>query len=308
MSTDEKTLEPVLKFAAEKQLHVIFDEIYALSLFENQSFQSMFNYQTIIDPQRTHFVWSFSKDFALSGLRLGVLYAGSKEIAVPAASINFIQVPSTIVQEVVAELLSDDQWIDWYIQLNRSAFNGTIRNSEEEDRKYRSPNLRSTFPRGIFHLDEFSSIITRNHIRRRTSSIRSDLRAWCLHFPRDLISAVPNPAGFVLSSPSANNGLMRLFNVWNQRSTPMITRECLRRHRLTNSSALFSPRTNSRVHFFFFFDYITHRRIRCLPHHFFEINKRWLIPRNAFHSSSALLDRYYLGELQARTGIWSETG
>jgi aspartate/methionine/tyrosine aminotransferase len=115
---DEKSIEPVLKFAAEKELHVIFDEIYALSLFENQSFQSMFNYQTIPDPKRTHFVWSFSKDFALSGLRLGVLYAGSNDLCLPAASFNFIQVPSTITQEIVSELLSDDQWIDSYIKLN----------------------------------------------------------------------------------------------------------------------------------------------------------------------------------------------
>jgi aspartate/methionine/tyrosine aminotransferase len=117
---DEKTIEPVLKFASEKELHVIFDEIYALSLFENQSFQSMFNYQTIFDRKRTHFVWSFSKDFALSGLRLGVVYVGSNEICVPASSINFIQVPSTIIQEIASELLSDDQWIDFYIKLNRS--------------------------------------------------------------------------------------------------------------------------------------------------------------------------------------------
>ena len=117
---DEKTMEPVLKFAAEKELHVVFDEIYALSLFGNQSFQSMFNYKTIIDPKRTHFVWSFSKDFALSGLRLGVLYPGSSDVCVPAASINFIQVPSTIIQDFASEFLSDDQWIDSYIKLNRS--------------------------------------------------------------------------------------------------------------------------------------------------------------------------------------------
>jgi aspartate/methionine/tyrosine aminotransferase len=118
---DEKTIEPVLKFAAEKELHVIIDEIYALSLFENEKpFHSMLNYTSIIDQQRTHFVWSFSKDFALSGLRLGVLYAGSKELCLPAASINFIQVPSTIVQEILAVLLADDQWIDFYVKLNRS--------------------------------------------------------------------------------------------------------------------------------------------------------------------------------------------
>jgi aspartate/methionine/tyrosine aminotransferase len=118
---DEETIEPVLKFAAEKELHVIIDEIYSLSLFENQkSFQSVLNYTSIVDQERTHFVWSISKDFALSGLRLGVVYAGSKDLCIPGAGLNFIQVPSTIVQEIIAELLFDDQWIDYYIELNRS--------------------------------------------------------------------------------------------------------------------------------------------------------------------------------------------
>jgi len=118
---DEKTIEPVLKFAAEKELHVIIDEIYSLSLFENQKpFQSMLNYTSIIDQERTHFVWSFSKDFALSGLRIGVLYAGSNDLCLPGAALNFIQVPSTIVQEIMSEFLSDNQWIDSYIKLNRS--------------------------------------------------------------------------------------------------------------------------------------------------------------------------------------------
>lgn len=118
---DEQTIQPILEFAAEKQLHVIIDEIYALSLFENEKpFQSMLNYKSIIDPKRTHFVWSFSKDFSLSGLRIGVLYAGSKELCSCGEAVNFIQVPSAIVQEILAVLISDQQWIDSYIKLNRS--------------------------------------------------------------------------------------------------------------------------------------------------------------------------------------------
>ncbi|CAF1259538.1 unnamed protein product [Adineta steineri] len=117
---NEETIRPVLEFAAEKQLHVIIDEIYALSIFENEkTFPSFLNYKSIIDPERTHFVWSLSKDFSLSGLRLGVLYAGSKALCSCGAAVNFLQVPSTIVQEILAVALSDYQWIDSYIKLNR---------------------------------------------------------------------------------------------------------------------------------------------------------------------------------------------
>ncbi|CAF3668883.1 unnamed protein product [Rotaria sp. Silwood1] len=118
---DEQTIQPILQFAAEKNLHVIIDEIYAFSIFENEKpFQSMLNYTSIIDPKRTHFVWSLSKDFALSGLRIGVLYAGSNELCSAGAAANFIQVPSVIIQEITATFLSDQEWIDSYIKLNRS--------------------------------------------------------------------------------------------------------------------------------------------------------------------------------------------
>ncbi|CAF1104411.1 unnamed protein product [Rotaria sordida] len=117
---DEQTIQPILEFAAEKTLHVIFDEVYALSIFENEKpFQSIFNYTSIIDPERTHFIWSFSKDFALSGFRLGVLYGGSKELCSSGAAVNFIQIPSVIIQDIAAVLLSDQQWVDSYIKLNR---------------------------------------------------------------------------------------------------------------------------------------------------------------------------------------------
>ena len=117
---DEHTIQTVLEFASEQQLHVIIDEIYALTIFENEkSLQAMLNYKSIVDPKRTHFVWSFSKDFPLSSLRLGVLYAGSNQLCSSAVGINSIQVPSIIVPEIATALISDYQWVDSYIKLNR---------------------------------------------------------------------------------------------------------------------------------------------------------------------------------------------
>ena len=156
---DEDIIKPVLKFAAEKELHVIFDEIYAFSIFENQSFHSMLTYQSIIDPKRTHFVWSFSKDFALSGLRLGVLYAGSPEICAPAESYNFIQGPSTIVQDIVAEILSDDQWIEWYLKLNSARLTEQYQNVTKKIEQLDSRIVIRPSQAGFFIWADFRSIL-----------------------------------------------------------------------------------------------------------------------------------------------------
>lgn len=88
---DERTLLPILQFAAEKCLHVVIDEVYALSTFVTYSFQSILNYKSLLpDPERTHFLWSFSKDFSLNGERVGVMYTGTTEICNQSSKINFL--------------------------------------------------------------------------------------------------------------------------------------------------------------------------------------------------------------------------
>lgn len=116
---DEFTLLPILQFAAEKSLHVVIDEIYALSTFVTYSFQSILNYNSLPDPDGTHFLWSFSKDFSLNGARVGVMYTGTKEICNKSSKINFPMVPSRITQSMLEQFISDRQWIRAYIALNR---------------------------------------------------------------------------------------------------------------------------------------------------------------------------------------------
>ncbi|CAF1285829.1 unnamed protein product [Didymodactylos carnosus] len=118
---DEETLMPILEFAAEKQIHVIVDEIYALSIFKTskQPFTSILNYQHLPDPKRTHFLWSFSKDFGLSGARLGVLYFGTEEICRKAQKLNYLFLPSRAIQMTLINLISDHEWVEVYIETNQ---------------------------------------------------------------------------------------------------------------------------------------------------------------------------------------------
>lgn len=117
---DESTIYPILEFAAEKRMHVIVDEIYALSTFHTQSFQSILNYHlSLPDPDRTHFLWSFSKDLSLSGARVGVMYMGTEEMCKVAAKVNFAFTPSRSIQYTFEQLVSDRKWMHAYIALNR---------------------------------------------------------------------------------------------------------------------------------------------------------------------------------------------
>uniref|UniRef100_A0A8C2TAU9 Aminotransferase class I/classII large domain-containing protein n=1 Tax=Coturnix japonica TaxID=93934 RepID=A0A8C2TAU9_COTJA len=67
-------LKECLEFAHRHELHVIMDEIYMLSVYDDITFTSVLSLDSLPDPERTHFMWGFSKDFGMSGIRVGVLY------------------------------------------------------------------------------------------------------------------------------------------------------------------------------------------------------------------------------------------
>ncbi|CAF3305062.1 unnamed protein product [Rotaria socialis] len=67
------SIRPILEFAADKQLHIIFDQIYAFSL-----------------------------------------------LTTIGAELNFLFGPSSVVQQTLASLLADHQWIHSYINMSRT--------------------------------------------------------------------------------------------------------------------------------------------------------------------------------------------
>lgn len=157
---DEATLRPVLEFAAEKQLHVIVDEIYALSVFiDDKPFESVLNYDSLPDPARTHFLWSFSKDFALSGTRIGVLYAGSLEACNIGSKLNFLMVPSPAIQHTLQSILDDHEWTRTYIRLNRSRLAQRYRKVKQQIEQIDSEIRVRDAQAGLFLWIDFSSTL-----------------------------------------------------------------------------------------------------------------------------------------------------
>ncbi|XP_038620745.1 1-aminocyclopropane-1-carboxylate synthase-like protein 1 [Tachyglossus aculeatus] len=111
-----------LEFAKRHALHVIVDEIYMLSVFDESSpFHSVLGMDRLPDPQRTHVMWGTSKDFGISGIRFGILYTENKDVANAVASLCCFHSICGIVQHQIAQLLRDQDWIDHvYLPENRS--------------------------------------------------------------------------------------------------------------------------------------------------------------------------------------------
>ncbi|XP_064008566.1 1-aminocyclopropane-1-carboxylate synthase-like protein 1 isoform X2 [Pogoniulus pusillus] len=115
-------LQDYLEFAKRHELHVIVDEIYMLSVFdESATFHSVLGMDRLPDPQRTHVMWGITKDFAVSGIRFGTLYTENQDVANAVASLCYFHGVCGPVQHKVAQLLRDRDWInEVYLRANRA--------------------------------------------------------------------------------------------------------------------------------------------------------------------------------------------
>ncbi|KAI1904023.1 hypothetical protein AGOR_G00001420 [Albula goreensis] len=101
-----------LEFAKRHELHAIVDEVYMLTVFgESASFSSVLSHSRLPDAQRTHVLWGISKDFALSGLRMGVVYSQNREFVAALDQVGSFHGVSGTNQHQVAQLLRDRDWI-----------------------------------------------------------------------------------------------------------------------------------------------------------------------------------------------------
>ncbi|CAM5093761.1 unnamed protein product [Eretmochelys imbricata] len=105
-------LKECLEFAHRYQLHVIIDEIYMLSVYDDTTFTSVLSLDCLPDPERTHFMWGFSKDFGMCGIRVGVLYTRSHEIRKAVNQLAVFHGCPGPVQYVLSQFLSDRDWLD----------------------------------------------------------------------------------------------------------------------------------------------------------------------------------------------------
>ena len=118
--TSKEKLLGLLNFAKRHNLHVIVDEIYANCIYNKQDeFKSVLSYfDEIPDPLRTHFMWSFSKDFCSAGLRCGVIYSQNQSLIAAISKMSILFCPPYIVQHKLATLLNDKSWVNSFFEIN----------------------------------------------------------------------------------------------------------------------------------------------------------------------------------------------
>ncbi len=107
-----------IAWARSVGIHVIINEIYGLSTHSDTPFTPA---GTLVDvDDDLAFVWAFSKDFAMSGFRCGVLTTTNDDVRSAVSELAYWSVVSGDTQHLLGSMLADEDWTGSYLAGMRS--------------------------------------------------------------------------------------------------------------------------------------------------------------------------------------------
>ncbi|KAL2071895.1 hypothetical protein VTL71DRAFT_13130 [Oculimacula yallundae] len=120
------TLVALMKFCQQNSIHLISDEVYALSVYDTgipdlPTFTSVLsiNPTDLIDIEKLHVFYGMSKDFAAAGLRLGSLISRNVQLRKAVAANMRFHSPSGMSIAIGTAILEDRAFVKRFIALSR---------------------------------------------------------------------------------------------------------------------------------------------------------------------------------------------
>lgn len=127
----KEDLRQLADWCIAHQVHMIVNEIYGLSIIDTQDTDLQNDYSEATDyasfatimhemeSDYLHLWYAFSKDFAMSGLRFGVVHSLNEAFMTGFGNLNIPHLVSNITQWLVGTMLSDTDFLEGYISDNK---------------------------------------------------------------------------------------------------------------------------------------------------------------------------------------------
>ena len=120
-------LRAIADWCVAHGIHLVVNEIYALSQFDRgaagitngSAYTSFLPLLEERDSPYLHWWYSFSKDFGISGFRVGLLYSRNADFRSAYTNYNAPHQISNLTQWLLAEVLRDDAWVADFQERNR---------------------------------------------------------------------------------------------------------------------------------------------------------------------------------------------
>lgn len=154
-------LETLADWCVSHKVHLIVNEIYALSSIntkdaaikeeykEEGEYSSFAQIMQQYNSDYLHLWYAFSKDFAMSGLRVGVVHSLNQTFMEAYANVNIPHMVSNSTQWMLAELLKDNDFLKAYIGVNQQRVTSSYKLVVEVFKRLNIPYVPS---RGSFFI------------------------------------------------------------------------------------------------------------------------------------------------------------
>ncbi|MEL7426699.1 MAG: aminotransferase class I/II-fold pyridoxal phosphate-dependent enzyme [Bacteroidota bacterium] len=124
----EAQLRELAHWCIQHQVHMVVNEIYGLSLIGEEengelSYCSFAKIMHDLQCDYLHLWYAFSKDFAMSGLRVGVVHSLNQAFMTGMANANVPHLVSNLTQWAIAELLKKPAFLKPYVINNKARIN-----------------------------------------------------------------------------------------------------------------------------------------------------------------------------------------
>ncbi|KAM5494530.1 putative secondary metabolism biosynthetic enzyme [Microsporum canis] len=121
-----ETIVEIFKFCQKHHIHLVSDEIYALSVFDSGESEAMPFISTLsidpkglIDENLLHVMYGMSKDFSAPGLRVGCLITKNPLVKRAVRSTSRQNNPSGLSLDIAAMILDDEEFVPKYLESSR---------------------------------------------------------------------------------------------------------------------------------------------------------------------------------------------
>ncbi|KAK2595099.1 hypothetical protein QQS21_007184 [Conoideocrella luteorostrata] len=121
-----ETLKEIARFCGKHDLHLVCDEVFAMSTYENPDFPAAvpfisalsLNFEDEMNPHKVHVAYGMGKDFCIGGFRCGVLHSRNEGLITAVSTISVLQWVPYIVQDIWASMLLDDKMRVGFMEKN----------------------------------------------------------------------------------------------------------------------------------------------------------------------------------------------